>query len=349
MTARRLATRGVAGLWIGSGLGRLRRWRRRRRGDFRVFVLEYHAVEAGPGRMREGAVPAGIFRRQVRWLRRRFPLVTVAEAAERLRGGLERDLVALTFDDGYADNAEVAFPILRDEGVPATIYLATAFLDGEELWFDVARRALGSLAVGRGTPPADAILHVLLGAPPWRLESSMRRLKDAPAARRLAAVDALRPLAGDQPAARPMTWDQARALQAAGIELGAHTVHHPILSRLDAESQAAEIAGSLRRLDEELGPRPRTFAMPNGSARDYDRSTLEILRRLPFVAACTTRRGSNGAGADLLELRRLGVGDEPLYLLQARLDGLFDEEVRRRLAPMRPRWRPGRGEGHGSL
>ncbi len=68
--------------------------------------------------------------------------------------------------------------------------------------------------------------------------------------------------------------------------------------------------------------------MPNGGAKDYDASTLHVLRRLGLLAACTTRRGANANGADLHQLKRIGVGSDSLAMLGARLAGFFDEGVR---------------------
>ena len=321
---------------IASGLGLPRRLhqRRRSRRDFRVFILEYHAV--APEQESEGAVSAARFKEHLGWLKARWRCVTVAQAASRLRGGLDEDLVAITFDDGYADNARVAFPLLRELKLPATIDLATAFLDGRELWFDVARRGLAEAerepAKAAGLElVAKVVLDEVLGRwpTPLTLEEAMQRLKNAPAADRLAAVEALRPLAAALPAKEPMTWDEARLLRDGGIELGAHTVDHPILSKLDEGEQEMQIAGSLDRIEAELGVRPRTFAMPNGSARDYNATTLHVLRRLGLLAACTTRRGANAADSDLFELRRIGVGSDSVAMLDARLAGFFDEGVRR--------------------
>ena len=313
------------------------RWlhaKRQKRRDFRVFILEYHAVT--PELEKEGAISAARFAEHLGWLKSRWRCVTVAQAASRLRARLDEDLVAITFDDGYADNARIAFPLLREAELPATIYLATGFLDGRELWFDLARRGLSEAeqdpkkAAGLDLV-AKVVLGEVLGAwpTPLGLEEAMRRLKNAPPADRLAATEALRPLAASLPAKEPMTWAEARELLKHGIELGAHTVDHPILSKLGEGEQEKQIAGSLERIEEELGERPRTFAMPNGSARDYDATTLRLLAKLRIEAACTTRRGANADGCDLLQLRRIGVGSDSLAMLDARLAGFFDEGVRR--------------------
>jgi len=336
--ASKLAATGLAQVGSRLGLTNLLRRRRLRRRDFRVLILEYHAVEAE--HEEEGAVSSHRFRGHLEWLARRWRCVTVEQAALKLQGGLDEDLLALTFDDGYANNARIAFPILRQLGLPATIYLATGFLDGQELWFDLARRGLAAAArqpQAAAALPAEAkaLLAGLLAGWPTSLplEKAMRRLKDAVPAERLAAAEALRPLAASRPAKEPIRWQEARELQDAGIELGAHTLDHPILSKLEEAEQEEQIAGSIERIEKELGRRPQTFAIPNGGRRDYDAATLRVVGRLGLLATCTTRRGSNAAGCNLNELRRIGVGSDSLALLDARLAGFFDEGMRRLFFP----------------
>lgn len=335
MSLRRVIVRAVsAGLSL-SGVNGLLRSRRRRRKDYRVYILEYHGVDP-KNREWEGTISQKRFRRHLQWLQKRFRFCTVADAAERLvAGSLDEDWCVLTFDDGYLNNVEGAFPVLQELGIPATVYLTTGFLDGEELWFDVARRALAAEPHGdeQTTPPwvAEELQRHLGSWPPTDdVETLMKRLKYLPAKNRLSAVDQLK--ASGLPlgvAARPMSWDQARELRDAGIELGAHTVRHPILSRLEPDEQKREILGSVERLTEELGEPPRTFAMPNGSAKDYDDHTLDILRRSGLQAACTTRRGPCKPGCDPFQLHRLGVGSDTTAVLDTRLSGFFDAGVRR--------------------
>lgn len=335
---RRAAVRSVSAALRFSGAGQLIHSRRRRRGDFRAFILEYHGVDP-ENREWEGTISQRRFRAHLQRLTRRFRLCTVSEAVDRLtEGELDRDLCVITFDDGYLNNVEGAWPVLQEFGVPATIYLTTGFLDGEPLWFDVARRALAAAqrpgACDATAPSVAQELTRALGAwpPLGSVDATMRKLKALPGARRLEVVHRLRSagLALGSPA-RAMTWDQARRLQANGVELGAHTVTHPILSRLDAEAQEREILGSVQRLTEELKQPPETFAMPNGSAADYDRHTLSILRRSGLKGACTTRRGSCAAASDPFELPRLGIGSDSPSVLDARLAGAFDADIRRRL------------------
>ncbi len=338
---QRVLAKTVAALATGSGLTRLARRRRRRRGDFRVLILEYHGITAGAER--EGAVSADRFRRHLRYLKRHYRLRTAAAAAAALAAPepLTEDIAVVTFDDGYLDNYEVAWPVLRDAGAPATLYLTSGFLDGGELWFDVARRALAAVPGGAASVPPPLAEHLRRGLGAWPpeepVEPLMRRLKYSPPALRRETVAALAAAGGDlPPAARPMSWEQARQLCAAGVELGGHTVSHPILSMLEPAEQEEEIRRSRQRIAEEIGREPTTFAYPNGSAKDYSDHTVEILTRLGFAAACTTRRGSNRRGCPPMTLRRLGVGSDPLSMLEARLAGLFDEGVRAWLRRARP-------------
>ena len=331
MNLRRLAVRLVSTVAVASGWTARVHRRRHRQGDFRIHILEYHGVEDGPER--EGVVSTQRFRQHLRFLKDRYRTVTVEEAARRLASGhLDGDLLVLTFDDGYRDNHRCAWPVLQEQGMTGTIYLTTGFLDGHPLWFDTARRSFEALA--RQGPLPDSVQQALHAAldeiPPPGQE--VNRLKYASAEDRLRVTELVDEAATDLPrreVAQPMSWDEARELRDGGVELGAHTVRHPILSRLSREEQHREIVGSRDRLAEELGASPATFAMPNGSRRDFDDHTLQVLRDLDFLAACTTVRGSNTVGCELHTLRRVGIGSDTSRVLAARLAGLFDEGLRK--------------------
>jgi peptidoglycan/xylan/chitin deacetylase (PgdA/CDA1 family) len=215
--------------------------------------------------------------------------------------------------------------------VPATIFVTTGFLDGSVLWFDFARRAVAAARQAGARLPAGTRgrLRAALGRwpshgrnPEWAVE----QLKGlAPAARQqlldeLAAADL--PLA---PPARPLAWSQVRELAAGGIDIGCHTVSHPILSQLPMASQVEEIAGARDRIRQEIGAAPSTFAFPNGGVADFTAATCDVLRATGFVASCTMVRGGNLPGCDLLRLRRIGIGSDPELVLGARLSGVFDE------------------------
>lgn len=335
---RRLALTLASALAAASGLDRRLERRRRRRGDHRLFILEYHDVTAG-GPEVEGSVSQERFRRHLRHLRGRYRCLSLTAAARRLADPvpLDEDLVAVTFDDGYAGNYQAAWPVLREAGVPATVFLATGFLDGGELWFDRARRLLtAARRAQQGLPPRlhHRLAETFASRRPLHRdpEALLGRLKYVEADRREALLDELAAagLALPPPAAA-LTWAQARAMAESGLELGGHTVSHPILSALSLTGQEVEIARCRDRIAEETGRAPTAFAYPNGSPRDFDHRTVALVRAAGFEAACTTIRGSNRPGADGLTLCRHGVGADPIFVLSARLAGLFDRASSRRL------------------
>jgi len=329
---RRIAARWVSEATGRSGLLELIRATRRRRGDYRVFILEYHDL-VSRGNEPEGTVTKERFHRHLRFLKDRCRLVTLSEAVDRLREAtpLAEDLAVITFDDGTHGNYETAWPVLKEEEIRATIFATTGFLDGAELWFDLARRCLEAARGIQLPKPMVGELAAVLGRD-WTTgdpEAAVERLKVLPPEERDAFLARFRAACPLLPPPRvPLTWDQVREMHAAGIEIGCHTVSHPILSTLPPVRQEEEITRARLRIAEEIGEAPTLFAYPNGAAGDYDDATQSILRRTGFAAACTTLRGSNRPGCDLYQLKRIGVGADSEYFLDARLAGLFDEGVR---------------------
>ncbi len=334
---RRSGVRALSGALVRTGAVSWLERRRRRRGDHRVFVLEYHQVTDGPDEP-EGTVSTDRLRSHVRFLKQWVSVVSLPRAVERLAEGrpLGEDLAVLTFDDGFAENYECAWPVLREEKVPATIFVTTGFVDGQELWFDRARRSLSALERGQGSVPSplERDLRGTLGRwPQPSVDVTMEDLKRVSPATRSDLVDRLAESARpDEPPARALSWAQVREMvESEDIEIGAHTVTHPILGQLSAEEQTKEIEGSRARLAEETGVAPTLFAYPNGAQGDFDEQTAERLRSAGFRAACSTIRGSNRPGCDLFTLSRIGVGADSEDVLAARMGGLFDEDVRKRL------------------
>jgi hypothetical protein len=120
--------------------------------------------------------------------------------------------------------------------------------------------------------------------------------------------------------AKAMTWDQVREMHAAGIEIGAHTVNHPILPKLSVEEQRREVVEGRSKIAQILCSAPRAYAYPNGNHVDV---TVSVVREAGFTCACTTVRGSNAPGCDLFRLNRVGIGADAASLIGMRLTGLI--------------------------
>jgi peptidoglycan/xylan/chitin deacetylase (PgdA/CDA1 family) len=264
--ARKWAVRAAGALVTFSGAGTLARWQRHRRGDFRVFILEYHDVCEGTFES-EGVVSAARFRCHIRYLSQRFKLASLSEALTHLAkpGQLREDLLVLTFDDGHLGNYESAWPVLQQERVPAVIFITTGFLDGSELWFDLARRSLDAArrAVERSGPRVPDDLRLILDQFPASGDTGavIERLKRFAPDSRNQLLEQLRAACGPLAApARALRWDQVREMTAGGVEIGCHTVSHPVLTTLPPAQQQQEIREARDRIQEETGIAPVLFA-----------------------------------------------------------------------------------------
>ena len=294
----------------------------------RLLILTYHRVCPQRDSLVAGNAHAAGFARQMQVLARGFRVLPLAEAAERLQAGtLPARAVCISFDDGYADNADVAAPILARYGLPATFFIATGFLDGGRMWNDTiietVRAARGPAidlgGLGLGRVPLDGI-----AARAAAIEGLIGTCKYLEPDARAARVDAIAAAAGvDPPRDLMMRSEQVRALHDAGMEIGAHTVRHPILSSISTAESEHEIVASRDRLSAIIGGPVRSFAYPNGKPGvDYRREHVEAVRRAGFTVAVSTVWGAAGVKDDPWQLPRVGFSDTsrwrfPLRLLRA--------------------------------
>jgi peptidoglycan/xylan/chitin deacetylase (PgdA/CDA1 family) len=308
-----------------------RSWRRARRAPGRAIVLMYHRVSEDPDYLGMTVAPA-TFGRQLEVLRSRMRIVPLAELAARLGDPtpLEGDHAAITFDDGYRDNLDVALPLLRTHGLPATVFVSTAFVDGtarpagerlreacEALW-----RQGVSPATWPGREPVDAHVRDVLAAPGSlppvaRLRRALKALL-GDGERVVAGLEAMAERRGGV-GSLMLDWDGVRALARAGIEIGSHAVSHGILSRMALGQAEEEIRASKRRIESEVGRPVAGFAFPNGRRDDFFAEHLATLRGAGYAYACTAETGCNAPGCDPFRLRRIGVGNDSGELLDLKL------------------------------
>jgi peptidoglycan/xylan/chitin deacetylase (PgdA/CDA1 family) len=280
-----------------------------------LLILMYHRVLPRPDPMRPGEIDACTFDRHVSVLARYYHVLTLAEAARQLRTrSLRRRAVCITFDDGYADNAELALPILRRWRVPATFFVATGFLDGGRMWNDtvieLVRAAPGNWFDVRSLQLGE----YSLATPPQRCEAAyalLAKLKYIPPGEREDRVQALAERVGAElPTDLMMTRPQVRALAEQGMEIGAHSISHPILARLDDAAAGREIIEGKQQLEAIVGRPVEVFAYPNGKPReDYEWRHVRMAQKAGFACAVTTVRGVANANSDLYQLPRFSVWD----------------------------------------
>lgn len=295
----------------------------------RLSIVIFHRVHAQPDPLFPSEVTCERFDAICAWLAAWFHVLPLDEAVERLlRNDLPARALCITFDDGYADNHEFALPILRRHGLQATFFVASGFLDGGRMWNDtviesVRRSPLPALRVDdlglpdlRELPLGSvaqrrAAVEVVLSAIKY-LEPEARREQVQRIAERSGAA---------LPDDLMMSSSQVRALRHAGMQIGAHTVNHPILARLEAAAARDEIARGKAQLESILGEPVRLFAYPNGRPRqDYGARDVQLVRELGFLAAVCTAPGAAGGAVDFpFELPRFTPWDREGWRFGSRL------------------------------
>jgi peptidoglycan/xylan/chitin deacetylase (PgdA/CDA1 family) len=292
----------------------------------RLSILIFHRVHAVADPLFPDEPDAIRFDEVCGWIKSWFRVVPLEQAVAALETGtLPARALAITFDDGYADNHDVALPILQRHGLPATVFVASGFVGDGCMWNDTV------IAAVRGCERDVFTLDALGGEPVTAVTPTQRRalierllgaLKHLAPAERTAAVQHLARQCGLSRQPRPMmSADQVRALHRAGVRVGAHTVTHPILSVLDDAGARAEIAGSRQALESLLDAPVTLFAYPNGRPhQDYDARSVQFAREAGFTAAVSTAWGAARTGrADRFQLPRFTPWDRSRWRFAARL------------------------------
>lgn len=316
-TARLACTpllRAAIALADGASIGR-RGIALRPRGHRPYQVLVYHRVNDEGGSVFPG-VPTRLFARQMEILARGWDVYPLEELVGRaIAGETPPRAAAITFDDGYRDNYEHAFPILRRLGLPATIFIATGPVErGTPLWHD---RVFAAFEETRAASLDVDGRAIALDRPEGRdaaLRAFLDSVRRGPGQDLPTRVDALVGALLDREPEPPayLRWDDVAAMAAAGIGFGAHTVTHPILTRLPLARALEEARASRAVLEARLGGPVRLFAYPNGTPDDMNDALRDGLRESGFLAAFTTVWGTNDASTDPFALRRVGFwGENP--------------------------------------
>ncbi|GAA0856947.1 polysaccharide deacetylase family protein [Aliiglaciecola litoralis] len=288
----------------------------------KLSILIYHQVLEEFDPMRPYEVTADTFDWQMALISRYFTPISLSDAAKHLENNtLPAKAICVTFDDGYLNNLTVAQPILAKYGVPATVYVATAFTEGADMWND---RVLDLFKDPNLTSLNIEGQTVTLGDWDNRnalAEKQLMRLKYLPIDERLSGVQQL--YDDNQlpdPAPRMMNAEQVKQLADTGVEIGGHTVNHPILKVLSTEQQFDEISRCKQQLEGWTGKAVKHFAYPNGSyGKDLTDETVALVKQAGYQTAVVTDWGTSSPGDDLLRLKRFTPWDASPLKFHARL------------------------------
>lgn len=279
-------------------------------------VLTFHGLcaDGAPTGVLDDSLhlPVSVFRSVCQYLKASCEVMPLAEMLRQSRAGqaLPRSAVAITFDDGLASNYHLGFPVLRELGLPATIFLATGFLDGTHpLWFQEVDRAY--TAMNASTPALFDKLGQLKALPDPEMRAEVAKLTTGCSTPHPAVT-------------QPMNWDQVREMKAGGlVEFGGHTHTHPIMARCTVEQQREEIRQCRDRISAELGSTPTLFAYTNGGPTDFTADTQRLLAEHGFEAAFTMMPARLTPGRAAHALPRYG---NPTSVLEteATVSGAFE-------------------------
>ena len=288
-------------------------------------IILYHGVTDrtdGPDiqnyRRKHLSVPA--FRKQIAFLKRNFRIVPLDELMANLHAHrpLQR-LASITFDDGYQNNFRVAWPILKELGVPFTVFVVTDFIENcEPLWMDRLEFSIGKsdapnvkIAIAGGDREFPLRTREEKIRADLELRSCLKRVPDSMRRELIeqiveqTGVD-MRSWPGFEPDYAPLSWKELREMVDSGLaDVGAHTKTHAILTRLDPHDARAELSASKRIIEERLARPCGLFAYPNGQPGDFDDITTRLVREAGFEGALTTVMGFVHPRSDPYALRRM--------------------------------------------
>ena len=285
-----------------------------------------------------------VLSRQVDLIRAHHPVITPDDHLQILTGAVEsRCPVVLTVDDGYADFWEIAYPVFKEAGIPAMLFVTTGFVSGDIwFWWDRLRYLIENARPhGHRFTQGDMTFALDLNSPQGR-EKAWHETADycrflADNDKEKFIIDLGTRLGVDVPPTPPAnmsaaTWDQIRQMAADGMLFGAHTVNHPILTRVPQDAVLAEMNGSKIRLEKELGHHIGWFCYPQGGPADYNsaiRAQAAELFRGAYVAFMNLDNDGDaftlpryGATRDLTAFRWALCGAEHLVLRLRKLVGL---------------------------
>lgn len=292
-----------------------------------IVTLNYHRI----GDLTQTPIDPGVFsatadqfEEQLKYLKSNCDVIGVSDIAEALRPGSNRRCVLITFDDGYVDNYEVAFPILQQVDLPAVIFLTTDYLDKRVVswWDEIAWIVKNSRKSELKLPESwqieilrldneyqrPAILRLLRLAKSLDSEMLQQLLND------IADVASTGRAPGNSETAPWLTWEMVREMHRGGIDFGGHTVSHPVLSTCTCEQQRMEIVQSKQRIEQELGVPITVFSYPIGQPWSFNADSVRLAREAGYRNAFSFYPGYSTCGSDRFDMRRVAV--EPRIQLQ---------------------------------
>jgi peptidoglycan/xylan/chitin deacetylase (PgdA/CDA1 family) len=282
-----------------------------------ITILMFHRI--GPAKNAWLLPPTNTsdFEDQMKYLSKTHKILSLNELATCLQVGkpLAKKVAIVTFDDGYKDNYQYAFPILKKYKIPATIFLVTGHIDtGNLFWFDKIRYIIWNTKInklkldGFGDFSLNSIKNRLQTI--FTIVEKLKKIKDAEKNDlmekliNISKVDIPHDLGRDV----ILSWDEVKEMNDWGIDFGAHTISHPILTKIPLEQAKFEILQSKKDIEKRLEQSVYTFAYPNGTYEDFDTKIIDLVKESGFTCAVTTIPTIKASKMNLYKLGRQSPG-----------------------------------------
>ncbi len=280
----------------------------------KLFILIYHRVLDKPDFMRPDEVNQESFSWHMRILAKYFNVISLSEALEKLETGqLPSRAVCITFDDGYADNYLSALPILKKDELTATFFIANGYLNGGIMWNDKVIEAVRRLTSKTLDLERFGLENFEVSDDTQKLAAANKiiiNIKHLDSIKRLEIADFIMEKVEKMPTDLMMTDEQLVNLYQAGMDIGGHTVTHPIMANLDINSLKQEINENKQKLEQLLKTSINFFAYPNGKPGiDYKSFQIEEVKFAGYQAALSTQWGVANKNSDLMQLPRFTPWD----------------------------------------
>lgn len=289
-----------------------------------ALILSYHSIVEEPERTAQvlGISQARAdFEAHMEIVARHFSPVTVEDVAAfaQRRRELPRRAVAVTFDDGFADNHDVALPILNRYGIPASFYImVNAVEKGMLPWYCRIRFAFNTTRRPQWTNPEKTRTYELqfpdqrnaARAAAWDWGAMLTGNAQEEFVREVEEALEIKPVSGRS--TFMMSWEQVRSLKKAGHTIGAHTLSHPNVAQVSEDSARSEIVGSKKKVEEQIGEPVEHFSYPHPALNpQWSKETLKITREAGFKSAVLTACGPVRPGDEPLALKRIYAANDP--------------------------------------
>lgn len=295
-------------------------------GAGRLCIVNYHRVLARPDPLLESEPCVDTFRWQVALLKQCFNVLPLSEAVPMLGNArMPARAVAITFDDGYRSTHDLALPILREFGLPATVFVTTRHIeDDSSMWNDMileAVRRLPETPIDLGSIGLDVYPMRTPEDRKATANTLIESCKYLPPAARETLTGTLQTLARtDLRQNLMLTAEMVRTLSNNRVDIGGHTVSHPILTRIDDDVARAEIVDNKQHLEAIIGKPVTLFAYPNGKrGTDFDQRHVRMVRDAGYQAAFTTASGAATRTNNTFELPRGRPWDRSRLMFAGRL------------------------------